>query len=710
MHLTFLCSFQTLYALTKVTFNSQRISRSLVRVLSAAELHDEAKLALELYMQLVDKSREANAADDASAGEDAKEGGQVNGQSQQVNGNGNGSANAAKKGDKAVKDADVDDVETYLRVLAFGSRLHCKYLHAPAEADRVAQKALHIADEDKEFAKLADKQQLSALLKRVAGVARAALAVAEGNPLTRSQKQHEALTLLKQSVQLDGDSAETYYHLAYLQAEMRDTASATSAARKAVELEPASVEAWHLLTILLTTKKDYRGALKLAEVALEEAEKDDEHDRKLTTQEALQAKAGASQGSATVRTALLSYDFPPRGSERAESILRLLATHNALEEIVEGVEVAIEGQKELFSFFHERIATEASARIARAGNTVLSKSSAMGQSEEDDSSSSRKHGSRLSTLLHLHGSHDGTGKAAGRLGSSTGLGQSGASATVPPSLASGPRPFGSLSRSLQSALPPPPSDAAYADAQDDSPESQRLRQHLKTEADILTGLWLLSAATFRRAGKLGECRVAIQEAERIAPGNPDIWLQLALWFVENDNVGLATSSLYKALACSGDHVGSSVHLARIFLSNPDSIPATSHNSSAFAASANTPTPVPRPGVEHNFLDGTQSRSIGASAKAHGISPGNKEARFESSADAAASKETKKLTALSLAEGILNTTTASSGWDVPEAWLFLGHVAQKTHRAERAAECLKFALALEETKPIRPLQIALQRSS
>lgn len=46
-------------------------------------------------------------------------------------------------------------------------------------------------------------------------------------------------------------------------------------------------------------------------------------------------------------------------------------------------------------------------------------------------------------------------------------------------------------------------------------------------ARILSRLWLTSAATFRRWGKLEECKGAINEAEDVAGDiDPDIWMQV----------------------------------------------------------------------------------------------------------------------------------------------------------------------------------------
>lgn len=47
---------------------------------------------------------------------------------------------------------------------------------------------------------------------------------------------------------------------------------------------------------------------------------------------------------------------------------------------------------------------------------------------------------------------------------------------------------------------------------------------------LLVDLWLMSAATFRRLGKLEECRGAISEAENVDADNADVWVQVRLLF------------------------------------------------------------------------------------------------------------------------------------------------------------------------------------
>lgn len=71
-----------------------------------------------------------------------------------------------------------------------------------------------------------------------------------------------------------------------------------------------------------------------------------------------------------------------------------------------------------------------------------------------------------------------------------------------------PRPF-----SPPPPLPPPA-----------SPTSKRPPR----ETRLLSDLWLTSAATFRRMGKLEQAKAAIQEAEVLDENNPTVWVQVCI--------------------------------------------------------------------------------------------------------------------------------------------------------------------------------------
>ncbi|SPO37287.1 uncharacterized protein PSFLO_02760 [Pseudozyma flocculosa] len=699
---------EILYSLVGLTFHSQRIARHLVRLLFAAEAHDEAKRALQAYIQIVEKAREADQGTTAAqvASTQAAAG---------------GDAGRAQTESAASRDAikDVDDDATYARTLAFGAYAVGRYCGDYTTADSVARKGLKLVDDPKRGL----DASLVALVKRVAGSTRAALAV-QAEPSRRTELQSEALALLTASIQLDGQSSEAYYALGYLQAETRDIAGAIHSARKAVELEPADVDAWHLLVLLVSAQKRFKDAFRIAEVAIAEAEADD---KAAAAASASSTPGPTANGAAAVKgngapvpapalaaatpiaspavqvdapSQLLSVDYPPTAAQRSESLLRLMLTYTALEEALDGVESAIEGQRELFAFFHRRFPSAAAAAAAAASAATASSPTAAADAGRPsvDAGLANGHGVRRYGSLTMLGSQPNGAGAAG----SASIGRSATTAST----SSRMRTFGHRDRTVSTTaaggkpatLPSAPhfgGEADHADASSSSAASEREAANLRQQTYLLASIWLTSAASFRRAGKLKECRSAIQEAERLQPGLADVWVQLALYFVAAGQPRLATDSLYKALACTGDDVAASVHLARLFLANPEIKPRSAPDSPAAA---------PRVG-SHDAADG---RSISTTPRADTSGLGGKKSPFSSAAEASTSVEAQDLSAVSLAEGLLNSVTAGKGWDVAEAWLFLAKAVQRCDRTARARECLEYALTLENTKPVRPLRLALTR--
>ena len=145
----------------------------------------------------------------------------------------------------------------------------------------------------------------------------------------------------------------------------------------------------------------------------------------------------------------------------------------------------------------------------------------------------------------------------------------------------------------------------------------------------------MSAATFRRWGKLEQCLVAIQEAETLDPENADVWVQLGLYHVSlaPTSTEPALSSFIKSLLLRRDYPPAVVSLSKVYLSTGQ---------------------------------------------------------------------------VELAHSLLNQLTQDAGWDVPEAWYYLGKVCEAQGRNERARECWVYALGLEETRPPRSWADAVDR--
>lgn len=175
----------------------------------------------------------------------------------------------------------------------------------------------------------------------------------------------------------------------------------------------------------------------------------------------------------------------------------------------------------------------------------------------------------------------------------------------------------------------------------------------------------MSAATFRRLGKIEQARGSIQEAEVRDVGNPAVWvqvrpfhpavastqltvsqlLQLGLYYVALGREQHAMDAFQKALFIDPDDVSATVHLARLHLS------------------------------------------------------------AQGGEDAAAKSRPCSIEA-DLAAGMLSHLTRGNGWDVPEAWYFLAKAYGVQGRKERERECLDYALELSVTRGIRELGAAV----
>jgi hypothetical protein len=62
--------------------------------------------------------------------------------------------------------------------------------------------------------------------------------------------------------------------------------------------------------------------------------------------------------------------------------------------------------------------------------------------------------------------------------------------------------------------PPPP------------PQESKRNNRIARSNRLLSDLWLMSAATFRRLGKIEQTKGAIQEAEVRDEDNPAVWVQV----------------------------------------------------------------------------------------------------------------------------------------------------------------------------------------
>ncbi|KAL4247865.1 hypothetical protein ABKN59_007479 [Abortiporus biennis] len=187
--------------------------------------------------------------------------------------------------------------------------------------------------------------------------------------------------------------------------------------------------------------------------------------------------------------------------------------------------------------------------------------------------------------------------------------------------------------------PPPPSPTPVPT------DGQKKNARNTKDRRLLSDLWLMSAAIFRRLGKIEQAKGAIQEAEVRDEDNPAVWVQLGLYYTALSNQRRAIESFQKALFISPNDISATVHLCRLYL-----------------------TPL--------------SEATASSSTAREIHPDTDH--------------------VDLAAGLLSDLTQGAGWDVPEAWYFLAKAYKLQGRRDRERECLSFALALSETRGVRDI--------
>jgi tetratricopeptide (TPR) repeat protein len=222
-------------------------------------------------------------------------------------------------------------------------------------------------------------------------------------------------------------------------------------------------------------------------------------------------------------------------------------------------------------------------------------------------------------------------------------------------------------------------------------------QDIKNERSIkddrlLSDLWLMSAATFRRLRKIDQAKGAIQEAEVKDENNPAVWVQVfffpaifscvvlnkkseqfGLYYIAIGLYQHAVDTFQKALFICPDDVAATVHLSRLYL-DPD-LNARLHAYSS---------------TSHSTTTTTTSSSEG-----------------KSTTDSSNSSTTLLLNSdVDLAAGMLSYLTRGKGWNVPEAWYYLAKAYGLQGRKEKEKEILRLALELSERRGVRDVGSAL----
>ncbi|GMK58530.1 hypothetical protein CspeluHIS016_0505620 [Cutaneotrichosporon spelunceum] len=603
---------------TNLTFQSQLILRRLTCLLPTIGDTTEARRVFELYVDTVLKARLADDPDSTLALqrqrtlEDVEPEAKPN---DNPNDNPNGQAGDKQNGKPtdASGDSDKNDIEDstdpemdsdtdFVNTLLVGTQLLLTDLGDATEAWRYVTLAGDVVRNGNVSPKI------TALVEENKGVVRLAMSTNDADIIERPKFQAQAINHLRKATGLDTSSARAFYHLGYAEASARSIQPGLQAVREALELDGRSVHSWHLLALLLTASGDWEGAQKACEagVALWEAK-----DEALAADERdLPAVNGHSSSSSHP---LISSDgslapltpapTPPTARfHRLESVIQLRMTLNIVTEKLRGPDVALEQQQELFLFFSQR--TEKGERTERRrSGTIISTRAPSAQ----DSTSGTAHrspvpptevtiqppsprrgspaGASVTTVeANENAIEDVRRRGSRRLNrkknlvpkhlhvpsvarpSSHSRSSSMPSSTLRPDAIPRSRATSAVSGYGAPSIAPTAVHSHYAGLGGRGPPPPPLKHVVRRspqEERLLSDLWLMSAASFRRSGKLDQSLVAIEEAETRDPENPAVWVQLGLWNRAANKGEDALAAFTKSLLLRPDYPPGAVGIARL---------------------------------------------------------------------------------------------------------------------------------------------------
>ncbi|KAJ2076802.1 hypothetical protein H4R24_005496 [Coemansia sp. RSA 988] len=301
---------ELLYEAVHLTYNSPQVLRHLVHTLIRVGDYHEASLALSTYRMLVERQLE-RVRKAVTGGSETS----------------------------VVFGPNTESIDNILRTAAVGARLHLVHLGSAHECLSVIHFARDVADSmeacDPEH-RVAPPAALhiQAQLALWKGAAHGRLAQRSRDPDNRAEHHTAALLLLQQAVEQSPLLYDAHYHLALEQAlGARNVAAATAAAKQAVELDAGRLEAWHLLALLSTARKDYAQAQQICTVAMRQSDWWETYNRICQSP----TEVGEPVKPGSVETGMLFFD--------------LTMTHMAIEAQRRGFDVCLEAQPQLFALY-----------------------------------------------------------------------------------------------------------------------------------------------------------------------------------------------------------------------------------------------------------------------------------------------------------------------------------------------------------------------
>ncbi|KAJ6263899.1 putative cargo-transport protein ypp1 [Drechslerella dactyloides] len=656
---------EILYRAAGKTFHSPRILRYLFVTLTAIGNFHDAQLSLDTYITLIKRGKARMEKEKNGAGSSGEE--------------------------------DFDTDSEILTTCVQGIRFLVKYL--PEQAPKAVEIATLIKTWVFEWR--VEDQDILALVWRGIGLANSAWSHQTVESTQRTEIQERAIAAFRKSLDYQPEMFESMFDLGLMLAETRDIDNAIDAVRAVAEQEEKCIPAWHLLTLLLTSKGEWETALTVSEAIFS----------LIDESEQTSLGIGSKEGLVEIKISQLAIIEMLEGPESAVNLAdELLGLYTRLfpgilpsgsggglsmrDSVMESERGTTRGRSTTASTITPAIQVSDGAKAASLSDPALSKrhtrsgtrGSSLGRSSlrkkrhsvaeaftVDDEKPSVKTGPNKLHRTPSQKSAKST-KSGKSFGAKSHKSQRPAEnpmpVTVPvehiaaqaiqtnvahsqtPSVLSSEKNGGGTNThnlpvsSLPSPLKP------YAD---DRPLLNRppyLREPALGERDerkrveaVLKRIWLTVAGLYRRAEMYEDAKVAVEEAAGVADGgrvdggiDADVWAERGFLSAAQNLLPEAQDHFENGLAHSPDHPLTIVGLSRVLLADE-----------------------------------------------------------------------KNSAARDRASGLLQTLTKlGSGWDMSEAWFELGREYELSGAAEKAKEVFWWVVQLEDTRGVRGWGCVLPR--
>ncbi|KAF3107475.1 hypothetical protein TWF102_000389 [Orbilia oligospora] len=640
---------EILYRAAGKTFHSPRILRHLFITLTAMGNFHDAHLSLDTYITLIKR--------------------------------GKARIEKEKSGAHSTGEEDFDTDNQILTTCVQGICFLAKYF--PEEST----KAMEIASTIKTwiFEWKTEDHSILGLVWRGIGLANASWSHQTVESTQRAEIQDRAIAAFRKSLEYQPEGFEALFDLGLMYAETRDIDSAIDAIRGVAEMQEKCIPAWHLLTLLLTSKGDWDTALTVSEAIFQLIDENEQ----------LTLGLGNRDGLVEIKITQLAIIEMLEGPESAVNLAdELLGLYTRLFPGVLSSAAAVSmrdsvmdadrpitrgragttGGMPAIQVTDVKGASDSEVVSKRSGATPrpTTRGSSLGRN-----SLRKKRRSMVEPLTDDEKSKEGPNKlhrtpsqkSAKSTKSSKSLGAKSAKShhtsagkSISPSVAAENvgaqavqvnRPMSqtpsvlSEKNNIPHNLPAEAVPSPIKQLTDDRPLLNRppyLREPILSELDekkrvegILKKIWLVVAGLYRRAEMFEDSKVAVEEAAGVAEGgkveggvDADVWAERGFLSLSQNQSSDAQKHFETALAYSPDHALGIVGLSRVLL-----------------------------------LD------------------------------------EKNSTARDRASGLLQTLTKlGNGWDMSEAWFELAREYEMSGGIEKAKDIYWWVVKLEDTRGVR----------